>query len=283
MSITILGASRGPGRLLFDQLAGEGQAVVGIARNRDDIAECNAASFISLDGLDAAGLQRHIAPGTTLVHCAPPEILTGLLALEPDLARLVALGSTRLFSRFPDDKQRRVAAMAEAIAGSSIPATLLHPTLIYGAPGLNNIERILRVARVSPWLPLPAQGRSLIQPVFARDVVAAIRTSLAQDETIGTTLVIAGPDAVSYREFVETCIAVAGLSCRVVSMPYAILRFLAPVTRLIPGLPGITAGEIERLLEDKNFPTDEAGRLLDMAFTPLQAGLAQAINPRIQT
>ena len=276
--ITVIGASAGPGRLLFEQLRDEGIPVQGIARSTRGVATGNGARFTTLDASDTSALLDCLTPGSILFHCSRPEFLTALLARKPEIRRLVVLGSTRVYTRFPDDKCSRLAAMAHAIWMGDIPATLLHPTMIYGAPGLNNIERVVRYARLSPVIPLPGGGRSLIQPVHASDVVTAMRQALSTEASIGRAIIVPGRKAVSYREFIELIIRLANVSCRVVSMPYPLVSLGALISGLIPGLPDVTAEEVQRLLEDKAFEWQDLKDLLNIEPMDLETGLGLVFN-----
>ena len=280
MSITIIGASSGPGRLLYEELLSDGIPVTGIARNRRDIPTNDTAQFVQLDASDTAALAKLVNADTLLVHCSRPEILTSLLALKPSMGRLIALGSTRIYTRFSDDKCDRLSAMSHAIWMGDIPATLLHPTMIYGAPGLNNIERVIGIARRSPIIPLPDNGQSLIQPVLASDVVKAIRACIDTSSSIGKTMAVPGKAPTTYRRFIELCIESAGEDCRVVSMPFTLLSLLAPMTHLLPGIPVVTQDEVRRLLEHKNFSTED---LVSLGIEPvaLDVGLKKLLSSEL--
>ena len=131
MPTTIIGASSGPGRLLFDQLRDEGEQVVGIARSAPEVVTNDNARFIELDAMDATSLLDAIDNTGNLIHCSRPEILTNLLNHlvnhQPKLNRLIAIGSTRIYTRFPDEKCSRLSAMSHALSMSDLPYTLLHP------------------------------------------------------------------------------------------------------------------------------------------------------------
>lgn len=275
--VVILGASSGPGRLLFEQLRDEGKQVLGIARTKRDVQESEAARFKELDAEDLDALKSMLAPSDTFVHCSSPELLTNLLKTTPKIERLIAIGSTRAYTRFPDDKCSRLAAMSHVIWMGDIPTTLIHPTMIYGAPGLNNIERVVKTARISPFIPLPENGRSLIQPVFAPDLVKTIRACLSDNATIGKTIAVPGKDAVTYRRFIELCIELSGHRCRVISVPYFLIAMLVPLTKVLPGIPGISLDEVRRLLEDKNFDTDDI-RALGVEPVSLEQGLKTVLQ-----
>ena len=276
--IIIIGASRGPGRLLFDKLSHEEQPVLGIARERRGLVTTPTASFIECDATDSDHLAELIGENNAVVNVSGPEILTSLLQRKPAISRLIAIGSTRVYTRFPDKKCSRLAAMSQAVWMQDIPSTILHPTMIYGAPGLNNIERIFRIARLSPLIPLPSDGSALIQPVHVNNVVACIEASLINPETIGRTIVVAGMHAVTYREFIETCIEISENKCRIISLPYFLISLIGLLTHLVPGIPTVTQNEIRRLQEDKSFDITDLEERLGVRPYPLREGLKLAIN-----
>ena len=276
--IIIIGASRGPGRQLFDQLKLTGRPVVGIARKQRGLVVSASAKFVTCDASNSQALAALIGQGNTLVNTSRPEFLTNLLKHKPSVARLVTLGSTRVFTRFPDQKCKNLNAMKQAISTQNIPTTILHPTMIYGSEGLNNIERIVKVARLSPLIPLPASGNALIQPVHVNDVVACIIACLEKTDTIGQTLIVAGRSPITYRELVETCIEFTGSRCRVVSLPYFMLSIIGMLTKIIPGIPSISQNEIRRLLEDKAFDVVKLEQLLGIRPLSVREGLRQLLT-----
>ena len=274
--IIIIGASSGPGRLLYERVRDTGDQVLGIARSPRGLAPAEQnARFESTDAQDSKALAKLILPEDTLIHCSRPELLTGYLASSPKIKRLIALGSTRIYTRYPDDKQQRLKALEKAIWTSGIDSTLLHPTMIYGAPGLNNIERITRMARISPIIPLPDHGHALIQPIHAADVVNAICAALARSESIGKTITLPGGAPLTYKEFVELCIDASGQRSKVISLAYPLLSIGARISALIPGVPKISSDEVRRLLEDKDFDPRDMIDLLGVTPRNFSEGVNQ--------
>jgi len=161
---------------------------------------------------------------------------------------------------------------------SDLKVTLLHPTMIVGAPGLNNIERIVNVARVSPIIPLPGDGASTIQPVEAADVVQAVIACMNNSDTIGKTIVLAGHGAITYRQLIEICVDAAGLNCKVVNLPYPLVWLLSILTPLAPGIPTIGRDEVQRLLEDKDFDIEDMLKLLGVKPKTVEVGIRSAIE-----
>ena len=87
--------------------------------------------------------------------------------MPPASSSSVAPGSS------PDAPTNTATASSKASARSTPPArpgVLLHPTMIYGAEGEDNVQRLAAVLRRLPIIPLPAGGSALVQPIHQSDV-----------------------------------------------------------------------------------------------------------------
>lgn len=244
-----------------------------------DAAKWAAAGFdarpMVADLTDPAALARALEGATHVVSCAHARHTTRVIAAAPEAARLVLLGSTRKFTRWPDAHGNGVLAGEAALLASGRSGVMLHPTMIYGAQGEDNVRRLAALLRRLPVLPLPAGGRSLVQPIHQSDVTRAILAALEHDWHGPSTLVICGPEAVSYLDFIRAVAKAAGLARpRTIAVPAGPLIALAALTRLIPGVPTVRAAEIRRLLEDKAFDVGPMRAILGVAPISLHEGLA---------
>ncbi len=262
MAVGIIGASRGVGRLLFESLKENNIEVTGVSRNKRDVISSERSRYVEMDASHSLKLKKALDSHETIIHCSHPVILSEFLSSGPEIKRLIAIGSTRLFSMFEDQKARDLRSMAEKIWRSKINATLIHPTLTYGASGSNNVERIVKFCSLSPFIPFPKGGNTLIQPVSASDLLQGLLTCLKDDETIGRTIVAAGGRSLNYKTFIEACASSAGKKTKVIFFPSPPMKILAGFTRLIPGIPSIDPSELERLFENKDFSSSEFGKLL---------------------
>ncbi len=228
------------------------------------------------DLTDAGSLNAALSNAEVVVSCAHARFASVILNAAPAARRFVFLGSTRRFTLWPDDHGNGVLAGEAAFMASGRPGVMLHPTMIYGATGENNVQRLARLLRVVRVAPLPGGGRSLVQPIHQDDVVACVIAALAIDWKGPNALVVAGPRALTYADFCRAVAKAAGLGrVRVASLPMAFLSALAPLTRLLPFLPSIGPDELRRLGEDKAFPIDDMRRVLGVEPRDLQTGLAQ--------
>ena len=222
----------------------------------------------------ATNLSAALADATLIASCAHARHAPAILAAAPPGARLVLLGSTRKFTRFPDAHGNGVLAGEAAFLASGRSGVMLHPTMIYGAQGEDNVRRLAALLARLPIVPLPGGGRSLVQPIHQDDVTACLLAALARDWNGPNCLTIAGPRALTYADFVRAVAHAAGLRApRIVGVPAGALIAGAWLTRL-PGLPRIGAAEIRRLLEDKAFDVGPMQSVLGVIPAGLEAGLA---------
>jgi nucleoside-diphosphate-sugar epimerase len=271
--VHVIGASGRSGAALARIL---GPRIVPVVR---DAAKWTALGFgvppVVADLTDPSALARALRDATHVVSCAHARHTARLIEAAPEGAQLVLLGSTRKFTRWPDAHGNGVLAGEAALLASGRSGVMLHPTMIYGAQGEDNVRRLAALMRRLPVLPLPAGGRSLVQPIHQSDVIRAILAALRHAWTGPTALVIGGPEPMSYLDFVRAVAAAAGVARpRTLAVPAGPLIALAALTRIIPGVPTVRGAEIRRLLEDKAFDIGPMRTVLGFTPISLREGLA---------
>jgi uncharacterized protein YbjT (DUF2867 family) len=276
--VHVIGASGRSGAALAAALGGR---IVPVVR---DAAKWAALGFERpariADLTDAPALAAALRGATHVVSCAHARHAPRVIAAAPPDACLVFLGSTRKFTRWPDEHGNGVLTGEAAFLASGRRGVMLHPTMIYGAEGEDNVRRLAALMRRLPVLPLPGGGRSLVQPIHQSDVTRAIMSALVHPWQRAETLVIAGPRPVRYLEFARAVAKAAGLPRpRTVSVPAGPLVTAAVLTRFIPGLPTIAGTEIRRLLEDKAFDSGPMRAVLGVDPISLAEGLALTFPP----
>jgi nucleoside-diphosphate-sugar epimerase len=280
LTIHVIGASGRSGVQLCRALGGDAVPVV------RDPARWAATGLPGApriaDLADPAALRTALADATHIVSCAHARHAPAVIGAAPPEATLVFMGSTRKFTRWPDMHGDGVTRGEAAFLASGRRGVMLHPTMIYGAAGENNVQRLAALLRRLPFVPLPGGGRALVQPIYQDDVTAAIRAALTVAWDGPCSLVIAGPSPVSYGDFVRMIAAAAGLPRpRIMPVAAAPLLLAAAATRLLPGIPTIHAAEIRRLMEDKAFDIAAMRQILGIDPLALAEGLARTF-PRSQ-
>lgn len=278
--VHVIGASGRSGTTLSRVLLARGTPIVPVVRDAGKWAATGLHPPPRLADLgDPAALRAALADAVNIVSCAHARYAPAIIAAAPPAAKLIFLGSTRKFTRWPDDHGNGVLAGEAAFLASGRCGVMLHPTMIYGAQGEDNVQRLAGVLRKLPIVPLPNGGTALVQPMHQDDVTAAILSALGRDWTGPESLVIAGPAAVSYADFVRALASAAGLPPpRIVNAPGGLLIAAAWVFHIVPLLPDIQPSEVRRLLEDKAFDIGSARARLGFDPIPLHEGLARTFR-----
>jgi nucleoside-diphosphate-sugar epimerase len=253
--IAVIGASGRSGAALCRALAAAGRAFVPVVRDEGKWRALGLPGTPRPARLEeAASLREALAGAERVVSCAHARWAPAVLAAAAPDARLVLMGSTRRFSRWPDAHGDGVRAGEAAFLAARRPGVMLHPTMIYGAEGEDNVQRLAALLRRLPVAPLPGGGHALVQPIHQDDVTRCLLAALDIAWERPETVVIAGPEPLPYRDFLAAVARAAGLRPPpVLPGPATPLRLLAPLTRLLPFLPRIGADEVRRLTEDKAF------------------------------
>ncbi len=282
MPVHVIGASGRSGLALCRSLLADGVPVVPVVRD----AARWAAAGLGLAGTprladltDPASLAAALGDASRIVSGAHARHTPAILAAAPRAARLVLLGSTRKFTRWPDAHGTGVLAGEAAFLAAGRDGVMLHPTMIYGAQGEDNVQRLAALLRRLPVVPLPGGGRALVQPIHQDDLTRCLHAALEHAWSGPATLVVAGPQPLPYADFARAVAAAAGLRPpRIIALPAAPLLAAASLSALLPLLPRIRPAEIRRLLEDKSFDIGPMRATLGVTPMPLGAGLARTFR-----
>ena len=194
------------------------------------------------------------------------------------IERAIFISTTAVFTKLNSrSKSTRLAAEA-AIQNSDLAYTILRPTMIYGSNRDRNMIRLIRWLQRLPVLPIFGNGNFLQQPVFVGDVARAIVQCLERPGTRGKSYNIAGKEAITYNEVVETISQRINRKIIKVYIPdklvVKVLRGLEKIKFPFP----IKAEQVKRLNENKDFDYGEAQN--DFGYQPLtfQEGIQAEID-----
>jgi len=118
---------------------------------------------------------------------------------------------------------------------ADIDSTILQPSVIFGAED-SFFNRFAGLLRLAPVLPLACPDARM-QPVWVGDVAAVVAACLADDSTIGETLVLVGPRDYSLRELVEFTARTIDRKPRIIGLPDALARLQGHLMDFVPGKP----------------------------------------------
>lgn len=277
--VTIVGATSKLGQNLMRRLASRGRKVIPLARRLDALAPEQRTDARHFDLEQPGSLQNALRDAECVVSCVQAHDGGAVVsALPSTVKRVVLMGSTRIFSRYPSELIEKQKAAVAALARSGAPGVVLHPTMIYGGPTDANVQRIAAYIRKFGAVPLPAGGTALLQPIHSDDMVSCVEAALERDEALGEPIVVAGPQVISYRDLVQAVGRAIGKSPVVLPVPALVLQAIAALTTIVPGIPTIRIDEVRRLSEDKTFPIDDMRRRLGVEPIDIQTGLARTFG-----
>jgi uncharacterized protein YbjT (DUF2867 family) len=278
MNVTVIGATGKLGSRLVTSLLARGTSVTAVGRSAEKLAALPIPGRLA-DCNDAPALRAALADARMVVSCAYAATVPAVIAALPrHVERVVLTGSTRRFTHFPDGIAKRLIAAETMLAQSGHPGVLVYPTMICSEDGKDNVQRIAACIRRFGVVPLPQQGRALVQPVYVGDVAACLEAALFRPGALGLPIVVGGKDMVPYRELVMAIARAIGHRVRIVPVPAAALMAVAPLTRLVPRFPTIGIPEVRRLLEDKCFDIADMRRRLGVEPIGLEHMLARTLG-----
>jgi uncharacterized protein YbjT (DUF2867 family) len=115
------------------------------------------------------------------------------------------LGADRA-SAFPVLKAKGIAE--EYLRKSGVPYTILRGSILFG-PQDNFTTGLAMLLAIAPgFLPLPAQGKTLLQPLWVEDLVTCLVWALDEPATMNQTYEIGGSEYFSLRQITETIMEV---------------------------------------------------------------------------
>jgi uncharacterized protein YbjT (DUF2867 family) len=273
MRVTVLAATGRLGQALVRHLLADGHEVVAVGRDPAKLERLpGAVTRRAADFGDAPALAAALADATRIVSCANaahvPAIIAALPSSGPE--RLVLMGSTRRFSAVPDATAESVRRAEQLLATLPVPSVMLLASLIYGGGG-SVVDGLAARLRRSRFVPLPAGGRSLVQPIHIRDVAAALAAAIVRDEAPGAPIVIAGPEPISYGAMVRTIARGTGRPVVILGVPGWIFSVAGRVLGAVPPLAGL-GGSLRRLVEDKAYDVGDMRRRLGVSPRAFEIG-----------
>ena len=172
-------------------------------------------------------------------------------------------------SKYQRSKARGEAVLGQAAQVGSLQLTVLRPSVMFGAQD-SFLNLFARLQKVFPVMPL-ARADARFQPVWVRDVAAAVVTCLQRDNTIGQTYECCGPEVWTLRDIVKAAGQWAGVGGGdgrpVIGLPGALGRLQALALELLPGQPLMSRDNLDSMAVD-NVASGQVPGLEALGITP---------------
>ena len=160
----------------------------------------------------------------------------------------------------------------ESIKKSGMKWLILRPSEVYGQRAGDSINRLIRWIQRYIFVPVLGTGTCKLSPVFIDDVVSAIAVSIFNKELESETIVLAGPEELTYDDLVDRVAAYFGVKRFKLHLPAGLIRIGITVMPKL-GMNILVPDQISRLLCDKSFSIDLAKEKLDYSPRILEEGI----------
>ena len=190
--------------------------------------------------------------------------------------RVVAFGSTsvQVKSNSVDAAERDLAArlregeagVLAAAAARGAAATLLRPTLVYGAGGDRTLTRIAAIAARWHHFALPRDATGLRQPAHVEDLALAAFATIDAPASHGRTYALPGGETLAYRDMVARVLAALRPPAKLHLLPPAAFRTLLSLAHAAGIARDFGSAALARMREDLVFDPEPAQR--DFGYAP---------------
>lgn len=266
----VFGASGQVGAALLARLHAAGWQVTALTRG----AHADADGLRWLRG-DFEQLPPLPARADAVFSCGPLDLFARWYAqAEIEAPRVVAFGSTsaEVKSGSNDAGERDLAARLQqgedgVLASAQrrgAAATLLRPTLVYGAGRDQTLSRIASMARRWGRMVLPRGAHGLRQPVHVDDLAQAALAALASAG--GQTYALGGGETLPYRAMVARVLACLHPPPALVEVPGPLFALALKLAQSRGIATGLGSEAVARMRRDLVFDLQPARR--DLGYAP---------------
>lgn len=270
--VLIFGGSGQIGRPLLGRLRRDGWRVFALSRERR--ADEPGLHWLHGDLAASEPLPRRV---DAVISCGPLDLFSHWFArAELECTRIVAFGSTSMATKRESASaaerelaMRLHAAEARVFARADergIGATLLRPTLVYGAGRDATLTRIAGLARRWRCFPLPRDACGLRQPVHVDDLAAAAHACLSRPASHGRAYDLPGGETLPYRDMVARVLAVLEPRPMLIELPSPLFRLTLAAAQASGRARGLDLQAVARMRSDLVFDAGPAQR--DLGYAP---------------
>ena len=165
----------------------------------------------------------------------------------------------------------------QCIKRSGMKWVIIRPSEVYGQRMGDSINQLIRWIRRFIFVPVIGSGKYKLSPVFIDDVVSAMALSIFNKELENETIVLAGPEELTYDELVDRVALYFGVKRLKLHLPAGLIKFGATVMSGF-GINTLVPDQIPRLLCEKSFGIDLAREKLDYSPRSLEEGIRNSIT-----
>ena len=268
----VFGASGQIGEALLARLAGTGWQVFAVSRRPRPPA--GGVTWLTGEFANVGGLPEAV---DVVFSTGPLDGFAQWYARgQVATRRVVAFGSTSLDTKqaSADAYERDIVARLQAAErlvfdtalANGASATVLRPTLVYGAGRDQTLARIAAMGRRMGFFVLPRGANGKRQPVHVDDLAHAALAVVDAPATDGKAYALPGGETLAYRDMVARTLAALDPPAKLWEVPMPVFRTALWLARKAGMMRGLTDDAVARMREDLVFDASPAWR--DFGYAP---------------
>jgi nucleoside-diphosphate-sugar epimerase len=194
----------------------------------------------------------------------------------PTAARVIAFGSTSLETKqqSEDLPEREVAArlgdaetrIFQTARQHQAGATILRPTLVYGAGRDKTLTRIAALAQRAGFFVLPSNAEGRRQPVHVQDLADAALAVVEAVDAHGRSYALPGGETLTYTEMVRRTLASLQPPAKLIRVPTPLFRAALAGAHALGKMQSLGGAAVARMQQDLVFDAQPARR--DFGYSP---------------
>ncbi|WP_313273333.1 NAD-dependent epimerase/dehydratase family protein [Stenotrophomonas sp.] len=282
----VFGGSGQIGEPLLAQLLAAGWEVTAVSRQAH--ADTPGVHWVQAD---LYGFWRDGQAFDAVISCGPLDNFARWYAgSDIHSPRVVAFGSTsaevKQDSAEPAERDvaRRLREAEQLLfataAERGVAATVLRPTLIYGAGRDKTLTSIARMAQRTRLLVLPTSAKGMRQPVHVQDLAKAVLQVLPAAVSHGRAYAVGGGEVLPYNQMVRRVLATLRPRPLLLRVPTPLFVWALRKAHGKGRLLGMNEAVLERMRDPLAFDIEPARR--DFGYAPraflVQRGMFVGIN-----
>ena len=289
MRIAVFGATGVIGRALVPLLA-EHHEVVAVSRHPEsvrpgtfqvataDVADAPAVRRV-LDGIDIAYYLVHSLGSPDFSERDQGGAAT--VAREAERAgvtQIVYLGGLGDDTPELSPHLRSRIETASALASGTVPVTTLRAAVVVGK-GSAGFETIVALVNRLPVMVAPRWVSTATQPIALTDIVRYLEGVAGNEDAVGKTFDVGGPDVLTYRQMIETVARVLRKRRFILEVPVLTPRLSSYWLHLVtPVRAGVSMPLIEGLRNPTVARDDDIRKVLPIDLTPFEDAARAALR-----
>jgi NADH dehydrogenase len=168
-------------------------------------------------------------------------------------------------------------AADEYVRKSGLAWTIFRPSVIYG-PQDKSINVLVKLIRLLPFVPVLGDGNSKIQPVSVEIVARAFIAAIKNDDAVGKTYDLCGPEAFTWNELYDKLQRLCGTNKPKIHLPLPIARIQAAILEKLTPNPPFNREQLVMTEEDNTGDSKPAECDLLLKQEPFDQGIARYLK-----